>query len=85
MTREERNEAILILVATRRQSYEVIGRMFEVSRNVVAGVVFRNRYPAAVRQRGKGGKNNQIGTGRRPGTYQPEVSKRNLHKTELRA
>ena len=50
-----RNEKILRMVG--QKSYELIAEHFGISRNAVAGVIFRDRYPRA----------NKIGTGYRTG------------------
>lgn len=85
MTRQERNEMILVLVKTRSYSYEVIAQMMHCSRNAVAGVVFRERHPATARILGPN-KNarNIIGTGHRAPTYRAATNKRDLLKTERR-
>jgi len=81
MTREERNQLILLLVAKREHSYEVIAQMMNCGRGVVAGVVFRDRYPKETRTRTatRIGGRNMIGTGKRPPGYRPEKTKRDLH------
>jgi hypothetical protein len=82
MTREERNQTILVLVKTRSYSYEVIAQMMGCSRGAVAGVVFRERYPVAIRVASLSGKHNVIGTGKRLPTYRAATSKRDLRRLD---
>lgn len=60
-----RNEKILRMVG--QKSYELIAEHFGISRNAVAGVIFRDRYPRATLVSSPHGKRNKIGTGYRTG------------------
>lgn len=74
----KRNQRILALVAQERLSYELIAGMFGCSRNVVAGVVWRNRHPGVTRVCSpKGNGPNKTGTGYRPHSYEPELTSLN--------
>lgn len=74
MSSAERNRLILLLVAKREHSYEVIAKLMHCTRGVVAGVVFRDKYPQHKRQRGGTciGGHNMMGHGWQPATYRPE-------------
>lgn len=60
--RAERNAQILALCGAK--SFGLIAKKLGISRNVVAGVIFRATYPVAVRYASSnGGRSNKIGTG----------------------
>ncbi len=54
-----------------RDSYQLIADAVGVTRNAVAGALFRMRHPAAG-CRAKGVSHNKTGTGFRPARYWPE-------------
>ncbi len=85
MTSTLRNR-ILRLVAARKLSYTLIAARCNVSRGAVAGIVFRERHPVAVRIASPGRKSrNKTGTGWVPPAYDPERSKREWTEQHRRA
>ncbi len=75
---------ILSAARARKISYTLIGGRFGVSRNVVAGIVFRDRYPYAMREMSPGGRSKyKAPRGHRghggPGRY-PEQTAQGLSK-----
>jgi hypothetical protein len=71
----KRNALICKLADEKRLSYSVIAEMIGVSRNVVAGVVFRHHHPIETRSAAAGHPaydRNMMGTGWRPSSYYPE-------------
>lgn len=69
----ERAKAISDLVRDQRLSYGVIAEMLGITRNAVAGVVFRLRHPPSVRLKSPRGKGrNKVGHGYQPRSYIPE-------------
>lgn len=70
---KERNELIVQLSKEQRLSYGVIAEMFGITRNAVAGVIFRHRYPHKIRiASSDAGNRNKVGHGWRAASYQPE-------------
>ena len=65
----KRNAVICKLADEQRLSYAVIAEMIGVSRNAVAGVVFRHRHPFEARNHNN---MNKTGTGWHPSSYYPE-------------
>lgn len=59
-------------------SYQLIADHFGVSRNIVAGLVFRARHPFKTRVASpRAVTPNKIGTGYRPQSYKPDLHARN--------
>lgn len=77
MTPAERQK-IIELVAANDRSYHLVGESFGVTRNVIAGIIFRHRHPYSVRIRSPrslgGGGRNKIGTGYRASDYYPALT-----------
>lgn len=66
MTSEKR-KAIVAFVATHDWSYQLVADRFGVTRNQIAGVLFRHRYPVRTAKSPRGRSLNKIGTGYRSG------------------
>jgi hypothetical protein len=62
----KRNAKIVTFYKANKWSYQLVADTFGVSRNVVAGLIFRDTYPVSVRKKASG-QSNKIGTGRRGG------------------
>lgn len=68
MSNAARNTKIIALYG--KKSFGLIAKELGITRSVVAGVVFRNNYPAEVRASTPQGCRNKIGTGHHGGrTY----------------
>lgn len=66
MTSEER-KAVIDMVSAKKLSFQLVADALGYTRNQVAGVMFRHRYPYKMRV---GPFKNKIGTGRHgPGTH----------------
>lgn len=77
----KRNEKILSLKGTK--SYGMIAKELGIKREVVAGVIFRDKHPVEKRVRSPNGKSpNQIGTGRRGGKQVPAENTLQHRRTE---
>ena len=69
------NLEIIAFVKTSNWSYQLVADKFKISRNTVAGLMFRDRHPVSARvdrdgnKRGSG--RSQIGTGYTYPSYQP--------------
>ena len=62
----------------KRWSYQLIADHFGVTRNVVAGILFRERHPHSERIRSPGSRwGNMIGISYRPRSYYPEKTAQN--------
>lgn len=66
MTSEKR-KAIVAFVATHDWSYQLVADHFQITRNQVAGVLFRHRYPVLPEYSPRSHSSNKIGTGYRRG------------------
>ena len=73
------NQRILAFAKKKRGklSYQLIANHFDVSRNVVAGIVFRDRHPCGTRVSSPNGNNNKIGTGYHGHGAYPEMTAQN--------
>lgn len=72
---KKRNATVCKLAEDQRLSYSVIAEMMGMTRNAVAGIVFRHRHPIETRVASNGRAvydRNKIGTGYRYQTYYPE-------------
>lgn len=70
----KRNREILKFLAANDWSYQLVADKFGVSRNVVAGLVFRSRHPIEERVACFGrhpSHRTKTGTGWRPHSYEP--------------
>jgi hypothetical protein len=70
MTKDERQK-IIAFEATHDWSYQLVADHFGITRNQVAGILFRHRHPYSERCRSPNcaGGRNKIGTGYRNGIF----------------
>ena len=76
----ERNAAIINFYRkkNRKWSYQLIADHFGISRNVVAGILFRERHPPETLVKSAHSRSrNKTGGGRKPTSYYPEKHARN--------
>lgn len=72
MNKDARNAKILALYG--KKSFGLIAKELGISRNTVAGVVFRHNYPADIRNSAPNGCRNKIGVGHHgPWKYAPKT------------
>jgi hypothetical protein len=68
MSNADRRRKILALYG--KKSFGLIARELGITRNIVAGTVFRSQYPSKVRVSSPNGSRNKIGVGHHgPGCY----------------
>ena len=79
--KRDTNQAIIAFVKANNWSYQLVADKFKVSRNVVAGLMFRHRHPVSKRVDKNGNKRgsnrSQIGTGYSYPSYQPTYTAKN--------
>lgn len=66
-----RNEEIIAFVKANDWSYQLVGDHFGISRNVVAGLMFRDRHPRDKLVNSPKGCRNKTGTGYQHRSYWP--------------
>jgi hypothetical protein len=76
---EERNRRIIKFVETYDWSFQLVADKFGVSRNVVAGIMFRYRHPYEMRKgcSPQSHGHNKTGTGWQRQSYYPSINARN--------
>jgi hypothetical protein len=74
----KRNSLIIAFVEANDWSFQLVADNFSVSRNTVAGIMFRYKHPVAKRMKSPGGRSkNKIGTGHGGYSYTPAYHARN--------
>lgn len=72
---EDRNQKIIAFVEAYDWSFQLVGNKFGLSRNAIAGIMFRHRHPMSERVKSPGGQSpNKVGTGYRHAGYYPSIN-----------